>query len=293
MATSEKKGGLWETVKTIFWALVIAATFRTLLFQPFSIPSGSMKPTLLVGDYLFVSKYAYGYSKYSIPFAPDLFDGRVWSAMPERGDVVVFKHPRHDACTQGPIEATIGFVSALIGQPSPLRDDCVDYVKRVVGLPGDRLQMRGGILHINDTALPTERDGVFSEIKRNSGAPPRPPRCQNEPVALGGECLKERWAETLPNGRTHAILNIRGEIGVTPSYVTASPDDTRVYTVPDGTVFFMGDNRDNSVDSRFEEVGFVPLENLIGRAEIIAFSSDGAFWEVWNWRFSRFFTGIE
>ncbi|MEM9139323.1 MAG: signal peptidase I, partial [Pseudomonadota bacterium] len=108
MARAEKKkDGFWETVKTVFWALVIAMAFRSILYQPFSIPSGSMKPTLLVGDYLFVSKFSYGYSKYSFPFSPDVFDGRIWSSMPERGDVVVFKHPRKSACTEGPVEFVV------------------------------------------------------------------------------------------------------------------------------------------------------------------------------------------
>ncbi|MDT8343983.1 MAG: signal peptidase I [Thermohalobaculum sp.] len=294
MAKRSKKpdGGLWETVKTIFWALVIAAVFRSLLFQPFSIPSGSMKPTLLVGDYLFVSKFSYGYSRYSLPFAPDLFDGRVWSAMPRRGDVVVFKHPRHDACAEGPLDWAVNLVKAVTGTGRPATSDCIDYVKRVVGLPGDRIQVLGGILHINGEALPTERIADFVEEKALRGSPPGLPRCVNEPVRLGGECLKQHFIETLPGGRTHAVLNIEGEVGK-PGPIVGRADNTPEFTVPDGQFFFMGDNRDNSIDSRFPDVGTVPFENLIGRADVIAFSSDGPLWQVWSWRFDRFFKSVD
>ena len=129
MARSEtKKDGFWDTLKTVFWALIIAMVFRSTLYQPFSIPSGSMKPTLLIGDYLFVSKFAYGYSHFSLPFAPDWFEGRIWAEMPERGDVVVFKRPGKDACTQGPIGMVAGLVGALTDGGGKGHDDCVDYV---------------------------------------------------------------------------------------------------------------------------------------------------------------------
>ena len=294
MATREKKteGGLWDTVKTIFWALVIAAVFRSLLFQPFSIPSGSMKPTLLIGDYLFVSKYAYGYSRYSFPFSPDLFEGRVWGDMPERGDVVVFKHPDYDACSQGPIDWAVGLVGAILGRGGAAGEDCVDYVKRVVGLPGDRVQVKGGILSINGRALPTERVDDFVEPKVLRGSPARPPQCVNEPVQLGGACAKEQYRETLPGGRVHSVLNITGAVGDTDAPYRDA-DNTPEFVVPEGHFFFMGDNRDNSVDSRFPSPGVVPFENLIGRAEVIAFSSDGPLWQVWNWRFDRFLEAIE
>ena len=193
-----KKDGFWETVKTVFWALVIAMVFRSALYQPFSIPSGSMKPTLLVGDYLFVSKFAYGYSRYSLPFSPDWFDGRIWGEMPERGDVVVFKRPGKDACTQGPIDMVVNLYHAFTGGWSRAPDDCIDYVKRVVGLPGDRIQMIGGILHINGAALKTVRAGDFVEPMVRRGSPPNLPRCINGPVREGGDCLKEHWRETLP-----------------------------------------------------------------------------------------------
>ena len=287
-----KKDGVWETVKTIFWALLIAMAFRSALYQPFSIPSGSMKPTLLIGDYLFVSKFSYGYSRYSLPFAPDWFDGRIWGRMPERGDVIVFKKPGRDACTQGPVGMVAGFYTSLTGGYSRRPDDCVDYVKRVVGLPGDKMQVIGGILHINGQALKTERAGDFVEPMLPRGNPPSQPRCVNEPVRLGADCVKEHWLETLPEGKVHSVLNFRGLIGDTTARPYSDMDNTTVYTVPEGHLFFMGDNRDNSVDSR-ADVGFVPFENLIGRAEVIALSSDGAFWQVWNWRWNRFFKSIE
>jgi signal peptidase I len=291
-----KNDGFWETLKTVFWALIIAMVFRSALYQPFSIPSGSMKPTLLVGDYLFVSKFAYGYSHYSLPFAPDWFEGRIWAEMPERGDVVVFKRPGKDACTQGPIGMVTGMVGALVGSGGRGPDDCVDYVKRVVGLPGDRMQVKAGILHINGQALPTVRDGDFVETKARRGSPPSLPRCVNEPVPLGGDCAKEHWRETLPaerpEGRVHSVLNLTGIIGDTsaPRYLGA--DNTPEFIVPVDHLFFMGDNRDNSIDSR-ASVGMVPFENLIGRAEVIALSADGPFWQIWNWRFDRFFKSIE
>jgi signal peptidase I len=288
-----RNDGFLETLKTVFWALLIAMVFRSVLYQPFSIPSGSMKPTLLVGDYLFVSKFAYGYSHFSLPFAPDWFEGRIWAEMPERGDVVVFKRPGKDACTQGPAGMILGLVQSLSGSGRAGPDDCIDYVKRVIGLPGDRIQVKAGILNINGKALNTVRIGDFVEPKVLRGSPPGRPRCANEPVAEGGDCAKEHWRETLPEGRVHSVLNLTGIVGDTnpPRYRTA--DDTPEFTVPEGYLFFMGDNRDNSVDSRFAEIGVVPFENLIGRAEVIALSADGPFWQIWNWRFDRFFKTIE
>jgi len=291
---TKTKSGFWETIKTIFWALLIAGAFRTILFQPFSIPSGSMKPTLLIGDYLFVSKYAYGYSRYSLPFEPDWFDGRIFGSLPERGDVVVFKHPKHDQCERGVIERVGGFVLSLIGQAQVAGGDCLDYVKRVVGLPGDEIQVKQGILHINGEAMPTERVGDFVEPKIKRGSPPRFPRCVNGPVPPGGACSKEHYRETLPGGMTHSVLNISGQVAVESTFSRRDQDNTPVFTVPEDHVFFMGDNRDNSVDSRFtHQVGPVPLENLIGRADLIAISSDGAFWQIWNWRLDRLFKSIE
>ncbi len=287
-----KNDGFWETLKTVFWALLIAMVFRSVLYQPFSIPSGSMKPTLLVGDYLFVSKFAYGYSHYSLPFAPDWFEGRIWGEMPERGDVVVFKRPGRDACTQGPLDMARGLVSAVTGGRRHSPDDCVDYVKRVTGLPGDRIQVKAGILHINGQALPTVRVDDFIAPKVTLGSPPNLPNCMSEPGPVGGDCAKEHWRETFPEGRVHSVLNLVGIVGDTsaPRYSTA--DNTPEVVVPEGYLFFMGDNRDNSADSR-SRMGMVPFENLIGRAEIIALSSRGSFWQFWNWRGDRFFKSIE
>ena len=257
---TKKKEGLGELAKTIVYALLIAGVFRTVLFQPFWIPSGSMKPTLLIGDYLFISKYAYGYSAASCPtvFGVNLcpfLTGRILASDPERGDVIVFKHPRTDE----------------------------DYIKRVVGLPGDTVQMRNGVLHLNGEAVPRERDGVFlQDVTEVRG------RCADQRVVADERvCAFEQWAETLPNGVTHATLNM----GDGQRF-----DDTPPVTVPEGSFFFMGDNRDNSRDSREPRtsggVGMVPLENLVGRAEVIAVSADGPFWQVWNWRFGRTFQAI-
>lgn len=249
-----KKGGLGETVKTLVYALLIAGVFRTILFQPFWIPSGSMKPTLLVGDYLFISKFAYGYSSASCPtiFGVNLcpfIDGRIAESTPERGDVIVFKHPRSQ----------------------------VDYIKRLIGLPGDRIQVQGGRLWINGEELPVTRDGVFYDADVRGCA---------EPTEQG--CPVERWIETLPNGVEHAILN----------YADGLPfDNTPEYVVPEGHYFFMGDNRDNSRDSREAQatggVGYVPAENIVGRADIIAVSASEAFWKLWSWRFGRSFTLVD
>jgi len=279
MAAKEKKSvnSIVETIKTVLYALLIAGVFRTLFFQPFWIPSGSMKETLLIGDFLFVNKMAYGYSYASCPslimprFGVDVdakdicgvFDGdntRLFGSEPERGDVIVFRHP-------------------VSGR---------DYIKRLVGLPGDRIQMRDSILYINDVEAPQTDAGIFTELMEPQGPERRRPRCSNDPVGDGGSCEKGRAIETLPGGRQHVVLNIRFQ----------ESDQTGIYTVPEGHYFFMGDNRDNSADSRLSQqvqgVGFVPFENLIGRADRIVFSSAGqSMLYFWTWRSDRFFKRVE
>ena len=239
-----KSGGVRETLKTLVYAVAIALAVRTLLFEPFNIPSGSMKPTLLVGDYLFVSKFAYGYSRFSLPFALPLFSGRIFDRLPRRGDVAVFKLPS---------------------------DNKTDYIKRVVGLPGDHVQVRDGLVYINDKPVEVTPDGTFDDDYDG--------RTVSVPQLI----------EQLPDGARHKILDLTS---------TGSLDNTGVYVVPPEHVFAMGDNRDNSLDSRVENVGYVPVENLIGRAEILFFSvnGDAKFWQPWTWpmgiRYGRLFNLI-
>ncbi|MEP3430226.1 MAG: signal peptidase I [Roseibium sp.] len=229
----DNEGGLYETGKVIVQALLIALVVRTLLFQPFNIPSGSMKDTLLIGDYLFVSKYSYGYSRYSFPFGLAPISGRLFGSDPERGDVAVFKLPS---------------------------DTSIDYIKRVIGLPGDTVQVIDGIVQINGE--PVKREQIDDYIEQSaSGAVRRVPR----------------FRETLPNGVSYETLDLtpRGQL-----------DNTREYKIPEGHYFMMGDNRDNSIDSRvLSRVGYVPYENFIGRAEVLFFSiGDGTpAWQIWTW----------
>ena len=195
---------------------------RTFLYQPFNIPSGALKPTLLIGDYIFVSKYSYGYNRYSFPFSPPLalISERIFASEPERGDLVVFRLPK---------------------------DPSTDYVKRVVGLPGERIQMIKGLLHINGVPVKRERIEDFVDTDDN-----------------GRQVRIRQWRETLPNGVSHSTLDLIED---------GFYDNTKEYRVPPGHYFMLGDNRDNSADSRVEsQVGYVPAENLIGRVQVIFWS---------------------
>lgn len=240
------KEELSEFFRTALIAVVLALVIRSLLLEPFNIPSGSMKPTLLVGDYLFVNKPAYGYSRYSFPFGIAPIEGRIMPKEPKRGDVIVFKLPSNPR---------------------------IDYIKRVVGLPGETVQVRKGRLFINGEQVSRELVGV-KEIEQEYGQ-------------VGN--VTEYW-QTLPGG---ARFHIYEQSDNGPL------DDTDIYTIPEGHFFVMGDNRDSSQDSRvMEKVGFVPLENIVGRADFLFFSTNGKarLFEFWKWpitvRYDRLFNGI-
>jgi len=245
---ASQDGGIGETVKVVVQALLIALVVRTFLFQPFNIPSGSLIPTLLIGDYLFVSKYSYGYSKYSFPLSPNLFSGRILATPPKRGDVAVFKLPL---------------------------DNSTDYIKRVIGLPGDKIQLINARLYINGQMVPREPIQKVTTTDQ-----------------FGNDVEVPTYNETLPGGVTHRIIQRDGDNGFY--------SNTSVYEVPQGDYFMMGDNRDNSTDSRVAPeqggVGYVPFENFVGRAELIFFSikEDTQIWQVWRWptdvRWSRILT---
>ena len=241
----EDDESLMDTVKTLFYAIVIAILIRTFLFEPFKIPSGSMYPTLYVGDYLFVSKYTYGYSKHSLPFSMPLFEGRIWADEPNRGDVVVFKFPQ---------------------------DNKTDYIKRIIGLPGDKVKLEDGRLYVNGELV--NREEIEDFVIRDS---------------QGNAERYHQYIETLPNDVKHKILEVSD---------CESDDNLPELTVPQGYYFVMGDNRDRSDDSRVN-VGFVPFENLVGKARFLFFShnDDGAWYKPWTWpkkiRWERLFNKIK
>lgn len=229
-------------IKTLIAAMICAAFIRSFFFEPFHIPSSSMKPNLLIGDYIFVSKFSYGYSRYSFPFGFNIFEGRTGNQRPERGDVAVFRLPSN---------------------PS------INYVKRVIGLPGDTIQMRQGVLYINNKQVAKVSHGVFED--------------EHGP----GFIEINKFLETLPEGKTIETLDQR----------VSDADDTGIYTVPKGHYFMMGDNRDNSQDSRFQNlVGYVPEDHLVGKALYVFFSSKQGLWKFWKWndaiRFNRVLTKI-
>jgi signal peptidase I len=251
---SQKRSGSYELLVSLVEALLIALVIRTLLVQPFSIPSGSMEPTLLIGDYLFVTKYSYGYSRYSIPFAPPLFSGRIFGSTPNRGDVVVFRHGD------------------------------LDFIKRLIGLPGDHIQVKEGVLYINDK--PVQREAANDFVGQDP--------CHSNVPAYSPPVRVKRWHETLPNGASYYTLQCPARVG----FGEFDADNTGVYTVPAGHYFMMGDNRNNSEDSRFPDVSYVASDLLIGHARILFFSLEGGgpAWAIWNWpwdiRWSRLFTII-
>lgn len=232
MKTKETKSGF---IKTLLAALICAGLVRSFLFEPFHIPSSSMKPNLLIGDYIFVAKYSYGYSRYSFPFGFNIFGGRIFNKVPSRGDVAVFRLPS---------------------------DPSINYIKRIIGLPGDKIQVISGTLYINGKKIDKIPDGDFSDF---------------------GQKMPQ-FVERLPEGKLVKTLD-------TEPYSTA--DNTSIFEVPEGHYFMMGDNRDNSQDSRFlNHVGYVPEENLVGQAKIIFFSNEMPTWQFWHWPYSIRFERI-
>ncbi len=237
---AQEKNAFKENLKAIFYALIIAGVFRSFIAEPFHIPSGSMKDNLLVGDFVMVTKYSYGYSKYSFPFAAVPIKKRIWQANePQRGDVIVFKYPTNTR---------------------------INYIKRLIGVPGDKIQVIEGKLYLNEKLVPQTAEGVFTDTD-------------------GARLL--RYREELPGGVNYIVLDEVSD---------SAKDNTGIYTVPEGYYFFMGDNRDNSQDSRFLEVGFVPEENLLGKASFIFMSSEASLLKFWTWhkniRFSRILSKI-
>ena len=243
--TKGKKNSFFGNLKSIFIAIFIALLIRSFIFEPFNIPSGSMKPNLLVGDFIFVSKYSYGFSKHSLPFSIPLIPGKFFSNIPERGDVVVFKTPENNR---------------------------TDYIKRVIGLPGDKIEIKNGIIFINGSEILRKKLNDFIDTDNKTS---------NKRVRMYDEYFFNK------------------EINILDITDNGMADNTQLFNVPENHFFVMGDNRDNSQDSRFiNTVGFIPYENLVGKAQFIFFSLENArFLQLWKWpnsiRYERIFQKIQ
>ena len=243
--TKGKKNSFFGNLKSIFIAIFIALLIRSFIFEPFNIPSGSMKPNLLVGDFIFVSKYSYGFSKHSLPFSIPLIPGKIFSNTPERGDVVVFKTPENNR---------------------------TDYIKRVIGLPGDKIEIKNGIIFINGSEILRKKLNDFIDTDNKTS---------NKRVRMYNEYFFNK------------------EINILDITDNGLADNTQLFNVPENHFFVMGDNRDNSQDSRFiSTVGFIPYENLVGKAQFIFFSLENArFLQIWKWpnsiRYERIFQKIQ
>ena len=243
--TKTKKNSFFSNLKSIFIAIFVALIIRSFIFEPFNIPSGSMKPNLLVGDFIFVSKYSYGFSKHSLPFSIPLIPGKIFSSEPERGDVVVFKTPENNR---------------------------TDYIKRVIGLPGDKIEIKNGIIFINGSEILRKKLNDFIDTDNKTS---------NKRVRMYNEYFFNK------------------EINILDITDNGIADNTQLFNVPENHFFVMGDNRDNSQDSRFiSTVGFIPYENLVGKAQFIFFSLENArFLQIWKWpnsiRYERIFQKIQ
>ncbi len=239
------KKNFFSNIKSVVIAIFIALLIRSFIFEPFNIPSGSMKPNLLVGDFIFVSKYSYGFSKHSLPFSIPLIPGKIFSKIPERGDVVVFKTPENNR---------------------------TDYIKRVIGLPGDKIEIKNGIILINGSEILRKKLNDFIDTDNKSS---------NKRVRMYNEYFFNK------------------EINILDITDNGIADNTQLFNVPENHFFVMGDNRDNSQDSRFiNTVGFIPYENLVGKAQFIFFSLENArFLQIWKWpnsiRYERIFQKIQ
>ncbi len=243
--TKSKKNSFFGNLKSILIAIFIALVIRSFIFEPFNIPSGSMKPNLLVGDFIFVSKYSYGFSRHSLPFSIPLISGKIFSNIPERGDVVVFKTPENNR---------------------------TDYIKRVIGLPGDKIEIKNGIIFINGSEILRKKLNDFIDTDNKT---------TNKRVRMYNEYFFNK------------------EINILDITDNGIADNTQLFNVPENHFFVMGDNRDNSQDSRFiSTVGFIPYENLVGKAQFIFFSLENArFLQIWKWpnsiRYERIFQKIQ